>query len=110
MKQTDEKQLHELQALLASDEASDHLTVLGKQIGAEALLKVLNTLGGEIGTAHFIPDAAHFIAAKKRELRNSDVCRQIAAGENPALMAEKYGLQTNQVMQIVEAQKEAMTA
>ena len=110
MKQTEQKNVRDLETLLATSETSDPLITLGKQIGAGALLKVLNTLGGDIGTATFIPGAEQFIAAKKREFRNSDICRQIAAGVDLEQMSTKYGLQIKHIMQIVESQKESVPA
>jgi len=82
----------------------------GKQIGASALLKVLDTLGGDIGTAFYIPSAEYFIATKKREIRNQDVCLQLKAGVDPALIADKYGLKLQNIMQIIGTQAEPVPA
>jgi len=110
MKQTEEQNMKDLAALLATAGDNDPLMNLGKQIGAGALLKVLDTLGGDTGAASYIPSAECFIAAKRRENRNKDVCSQVKAGVDIEQMATKYGLQIKHIMQIVEAQAEPVTA
>jgi len=101
MKQSNENNLHNMEELLATSGGSDdRLIQLGQQIGAESLLQVLDTLGGALGELHHIPSAEHFIAAKKRELRNTDVRTQLLAGVDPQLMAEKYRLSTKYIEQI----------
>ncbi len=104
MKQSIENNRHEMkQLLVTSDGSDDRLIHLGKQIGAESLLQVLDTLGGDLGELHRIPSAEHFIAAKNRELRNSDVRTQLLAGVDPRLLAQKYGLATEHIEQIAMA-------
>jgi len=92
----------EIERLLKSIEYGSDIVELGKVIGADALLVVLSTLGGPLGMQCYIPCPENFMAALRRELRDTDI--HASYNGTPAsitTLARKHGISKTRVRQII---------
>lgn len=91
-----------LEELLANTSSDHELVLLGQRIGAEALLVVLDTLGGcEV----YIRSKESFFEKLYNETRDADIAKRWHPGKTHAL-AREYCITTRRILQIVSEQAE----